>query len=115
MLSKSEGFVEWFSVESSADVPLVIGLSETSGFMLVFNRNSGGEEASDVFGNGVILWEAGIDTSIILEDKESLKGIVESWTDEGISNIGKSNFVEVNVMFAWSMFLGAHATVGDSG
>lgn len=46
----------------------------------------------------------------IWEDKEPLKGMVECWTDEGISNVGKSNSVEANKMFEW----GAHATVGDS-
>lgn len=49
-----------------------------------------------------------------MKDKEPSKGMVESWTDEGISNVGESNFVEVNVMFNWAMFLGSHATVGDS-
>lgn len=54
-------FLELFSIESSANVSLDINPvednSEKSGFMLVFNRNSGGEEESDVFGNGV--WEVG--------------------------------------------------------
>lgn len=49
-----------------------------------------------------------------MEDKEPLKGVVESWTDEVISNVGKSSFIEVNVMFNGEMFLGSHATVGDS-
>lgn len=125
MLSKTEGFVELFSIESSANVSLDIspveGISEKSGFMLVFNRNSGGEEESDVFGNEVwevVFWNCGWDSSeeefVILEDKEPLKGMVESWTDEGISNVGKSNFVEVNVTFDWAMFWEAHATIGDS-
>ncbi len=76
------------------------------------SRNSGGEEESDVFGNGVwevVFWICGWE-----EGKESLKGMVESWTDEAISNVGKSNFVEVSVMFDWAMFWGAHATIGDS-
>ncbi len=56
--------------------------------MLVCNRNSGGEEESDVFGNGVwevVFWICGWE-----EGKDPLKGMVESWTDEAISNVGKS-------------------------
>jgi len=128
VLSKIEGFVKRFSFESSADVPSSIRPVEgTSDKTLVFNRNSGDEEQSDVFGNRVLLvevilwngeWDSSTDTSEevfdILEDKEPLEGMVESWTGEVISNGGKSNFIEVNVMFNGAMFLGSHATVGDS-
>lgn len=61
VLSKIEGFVKQSSMESSADVPSTIrpveGISEKTGFRLVFNRNSGEEGQSDVFGNRVLLVE----------------------------------------------------------
>lgn len=60
VLSKLEGFVKRFSVESS-DVPSPIrpveGISDKTGFTLVFNRNSGEEGQSDAFGNRVLLVE----------------------------------------------------------
>lgn len=65
----------------------------TSGFRLVFSRNSGEECNSGVIGNGLQDSDTSEEVREISERKKPFDGTVV-----GISNVGKSNFGELNVV-----------------